>query len=218
LAEHLTKELVWGIVKDRYPDKPMAELTTIPSISPTTDWVSESPGVDSGQFWGPIWGIGFTASDNVVTTVSPTVDLVKDLVTEHIEKVKVTIWETTNMVTGQIEEVTTLSKEQIVGATGADETRFSTTTTTTILTTTATTRGVEVTKDYRVLPSEVGLSINDLHWSYYLLIGFACLALLVCLAQGFACLYISLARQNNSSKLKEVLVCRKTKDKTNLGS
>ena len=153
----------------------MANLQTTPSISPTTDWVSESPGVDSGQFWGRVWGIGdrpITANENFVTTVSPTVDLVKDLVTEHIEKVKVTIWETTNMVTGQIEEVTTLPKEQIVGATGADETSFSTTTMTTILTTTPTTRGVEeVTKDYRVLPGEIGLSIDDLHWSYYLLIG-----------------------------------------------
>merc|ERR1712181_13407 len=127
LPEHLTKKLVWGFVEGKYPEKPMAELTTTPSISPTTDWVSESPGVDSGQFWGPIWGIGdqpITASENFVTTVSPTVNLVKDLVTEHIEKVKVTIWETTNMATEQIEEVTTLSKEQILDATGADETRL----------------------------------------------------------------------------------------------
>ena len=169
LPEHLAKELVWGFVKST--KEPMAELTTTPS---TTDWVSESPGVGSGQFWGRVWGIGdrpTTASDNVVTAVSPTIDLVKDLVTEHIEKVKVTMWETTNIVTDQIEEVTTLSKEQIVAATSADETSFSTTTTTTISTTTLTTRGVEVTKDYRVLPGEVGVCIEDLHWSYYLLIG-----------------------------------------------
>jgi len=212
LPEHLATELIWGFVNST--KEPMAELTTTP---PTTDWVSESPALDSGQFWGRVWGIGdqpSTSSDNVVTTVSPTIDLVKDLVTEHIEKVKVTWWETTNIVTDQIEEVTTLSKEQIVVATGADETSFSTTTTTTISTTTPTTRGVEVTKDYRVLPGEVGLSIEDLHWSYYLLIGFACLALLVCLAQGFTCLYISLARQNNSSRLKEVVVCRKTEKRS----
>merc|ERR1719397_1270985 len=140
LPEHLATELIWGFVNST--KEPMAELTTTP---PTTDWVSESPALDSGQFWGRVWGIGdqpSTSSDNVVTTVSPTIDLVKDLVTEHIEKV---------IVTDQIEEVTTLSKEQIVVATGADETSFSTTTTTTISTTTPTTRGVEVTKDYRVL-------------------------------------------------------------------
>jgi len=228
LPEHLSKELVWGFVdppQDRQPYKSLAELTTATptTISPTTDWVSESPGLDSGRFWGRVWGIGeepTTPSANVAATVSPTVDLVKDLVTEHIEKVKVTVWHTTNLVTtGQIEEVTSsLSKEQIVGnATSADKTSFSTTTTT-VPTTTPTTSVVEVTKDYRVFGSEVSISIEDLHWSYYLLIGFACLALLVCLAQGFTCLYISLARQNNSSGLKEVVVYGKTTSKRSLGS
>jgi len=221
------KELVWDFVDGGQPEKPLAGLTTETSttISPTTDWVSESPGVDSGRFWGRVWGIGealTTPSAYVAATVSPTVDLVKDLVTEHIEKVKVTMWQTTNLVTtGQIEEVaSTLSKEQIVGnATGADKTSFTTTTTTTTIpTTTPTTRVVEVTKDYRVFGSEVTISIEDLHWSYYLLIGFACLALLVCLAQGFTCLYISLGRQNNPSGLKEVLVCGKTTSKRSLGS
>merc|ERR1712130_610480 len=114
-----------------------------------------------------VWGIGeasTTPSANVAATVSPTVDLVKDLVTEHIEKVKVTMWQTTNLVTtGQIEEVaSTLSKEQIVGnATGADKTSFTTTTTTTTIpTTTPTTGVVEVTKDYRVFGSEVTISID----------------------------------------------------------
>ena len=180
LPEHLVKELVWNFVDRRQPEKPLAGLTTETSttISPTTDWVSERPGVDSGRFWGRVWGIGealTTPSANVAATVSPTVDLVKDLVTEHIEKVKVTMWQTTNLVTtGQIEEVaSTLSKEQIVGnATGADKTSFTTTTTTTTIpTTTPTTRVVEVTKDYRVFGSEVTISIEDLHWSYYLLIG-----------------------------------------------
>lgn len=217
LPEHLVKELVWGFVEEDHPDKPPAELTT---ATATTDWVSESPGVDSGRIWGRVEDVPTTASANVASTISPTV---KDLVTEQIEKVKVTVWQTTNLIE---ESGSTLSKEQIVGSTGADKTSFSTTTI-------STTRLAEVTKDYRVFGNEVELSFDKLHWSYYLLIGvimmistvkltlqgFACLAFLVCLAQGLTCLYISLARQNHSSGLKEIkVVCRKKSGTRSLSS
>jgi hypothetical protein len=198
IPEHLVKELVWGFVEENEPEKAPSELTTATSISPTTDWVSEYSGGASGRIWGRV----------VDATVTPTV---KDLVTEHIEKVKVTLWQTTNLV---IEESgSTLSKEQIVGSTaGANQTSFSTTT--------ATTRVAEVPKDYRVFGRlDVDISFEDLHWSYYLLIGFACLAFLVCLAQGLTCLYISLARQKSSSGLKEVkVVCGKKSSKGSLNS
>merc|ERR1712168_250846 len=110
-----------------------------------------------------------------------------------IEKVKVTVWQTTNLV---IEEsASTRSKEEIVGLTGADKTSFSTIP--------PTTQFSEVKKDYRVFESEVPISFEYLHWSYYLLIGFASLAFLVCLAQTLTCLYISLAR----CPLEKTLVC-----------
>jgi len=166
--DHLVKERVWGFVEADHP-----ELTTA-----TTDWVSESPGVDSGRIWGRVVDPPTTASaDDVAATISPTV---KDLVTEQIEKVKVTVWHQTTNLVG--ESGSTLSKEQIVGWTGGDKTTA--------------TSGLadEVTKDYRVFGNEVEISFEELHWSYYLLIGFACLAFLVCLAQGLTCLYISLAR------------------------
>jgi len=207
--EHLVNERIWGFVEDDPPN----ELTTATSISPTTDWVSENSisGVDSGRIWGRV-------VDLQPTTVS---SKVKDLVREQIEKVKVTVWETaTNLV---IEESgSTLSKEQIVSSstTDSDKTIFSTTTTiattipTTIPTTTPRTRVAEVTlKDYRVFDaSDFAISLDDLHWSHYLLIGFACLAFLVCMAQGLTCLYICLARKNNPSGLSEVkIVCGKKK-------
>jgi hypothetical protein len=207
IPEHLVKELVWGFVEENEPEKVPTELTTptATSISPTTDWVSEYSGGASGRIWGRV----------VDATVTPTV---KDLVTEHIEKVKVTLWQTTNLV---IEESgSTVSKGHIVGSTaGVNQTSFSTTTTT-IPTTTATTRVAEVPKDYRVFGRlDVDISFEDLHWSYYLLIGFACLAFLVCLAQGLTCLYISLARQKSSSGLKEVkVVCGKKSSKGSLNS
>ena len=166
--EHLVNERIWGFVEDDPPN----ELTTATSISPTTDWVSENSisGVDSGRIWGRV-------VDLQPTTVS---SKVKDLVREQIEKVKVTVWETaTNLV---IEESgSTLSKEQIVSSstTDSDKTIFSTTTTiattipTTIPTTRPTTRVAEVTlKDYRVFDtSDFAISLHDLHWSHYLLIG-----------------------------------------------
>jgi len=186
--DHLVKERVWGFVEADHP-----ELTTA-----TTDWVSESPGVDSGRIWGRVVDPPTTASaDDVAATISPTV---KDLVTEQIEKVKVTVWHQTTNLVG--ESGSTLSKEQIVGWTGGDKT--------------TPTSGLadEVTKDYRVFGNEVEISFEELHWSYYLLIGFACLAFLVCLAQGLTCLYISLARQNNSSGLKEVKVVCGKKNRT----
>jgi len=167
--DHLVKERVWGFVEADHP-----ELTT---ATATTDWVSESPGVESGRIWGRVVDPSTTASANVAATISPTV---KDLVTEQIEKVKVTVWHQTTNLVG--ESGSTLSKEQIVGWTGGDKTTA--------------TSGLadEVTKDYRVFGNEVEISFEELHWSYYLLIGFACLAFLVCLAQGLTCLYISLAR------------------------
>jgi len=187
--DHLVKERVWGFVEADHP-----ELTT---ATATTDWVSESPGVESGRIWGRVVDPSTTASANVAATISPTV---KDLVTEQIEKVKVTVWHQTTNLVG--ESGSTLSKEQIVGWTGGDKTTA--------------TSGLadEVTKDYRVFGNEVEISFEELHWSYYLLIGFACLAFLVCLAQGLTCLYISLARQNNSSVLKEVKVVCGKKNRT----
>jgi len=203
LPDHLVKERVWGFVEehhlDKLPDEFSHELTTATSISPTTDWVSENTGVDSGRIWGRVVDAPTTASATV-----------KDLVTEQIEKVKVTVWQTTNLV---IEEsASTRSKEEIVGLTGADKTSFSTIP--------PTTQFSEVTKDYRVFESEVPISFEDLHWSYYLLIGFASLAFLVCLAQTLTCLYISLARQKHSSGLEEVkVVCgKRSKSKRSLSS
>jgi len=187
--DHLVKERVWGFVEADHP-----ELTT---ATATTDWVSESPGVESGRIWGRVVDPSTTASANVAATISPTV---KDLVTEQIEKVKVTVWHQTTNLVG--ESGSTLSKEQIVGWTGGDKTTA--------------TSGLadEVTKDYRVFGNEVEISFEELHWSYYLLIGFACLAFLVCLAQGLTCLYISLARQKSSSGLKEVKVVCGKKNRT----
>ena len=145
--DHLVKERVWGFVEADHP-----ELTT---ATATTDWVSESPGVESGRIWGRVVDPSTTASaDDVAATISPTV---KDLVTEQIEKVKVTVWHQTTNLVG--ESGSTLSKEQIVGWTGGDKT--------------TPTSGLadEVTKDYRVFGNEVEISFEELHWSYYLLIG-----------------------------------------------
>ena len=144
--DHLVKERVWGFVEADHP-----ELTT---ATATTDWVSESPGVESGRIWGRVVDPSTTASANVAATISPTV---KDLVTEQIEKVKVTVWHQTTNLVG--ESGSTLSKEQIVGWTGGDKT--------------TPTSGLadEVTKDYRVFGNEVEISFEELHWSYYLLIG-----------------------------------------------
>ena len=144
--DHLVKERVWGFVEADHP-----ELTT---ATATTDWVSESPGVESGRIWGRVVDPSTTASANVAATISPTV---KDLVTEQIEKVKVTVWHQTTNLVG--ESGSTLSKEQIVGWTGGDKTTA--------------TSGLadEVTKDYRVFGNEVEISFEELHWSYYLLIG-----------------------------------------------
>merc|ERR1711874_454941 len=72
-------------------------------------------------------------------------------------------------------------------------TKFSTITWAPPTTTTTETDGA-ITWDYRLLAVDASFDIADLHWSYFLLIGFACLALLVCLAQAFACLYTSLGR------------------------
>ena len=159
--EHLVKERVWGFVEDNPPN----ELTTATSISPTTDWVSENSysGVDSGRIWGSV-------IDTQLSTVSPAVE---DLVTEHFEKVKVTVWQTATNLTFE-ESESTLLIEQIVGSSTAtaDKTSSSTTTTATIPTIKPT-RVPEVTlKDYRVFDGSDGaISLEDLHWSYYLLIG-----------------------------------------------
>merc|ERR1712073_189899 len=93
-------------------------------------------------------------------------------------------------------------------------TKFSTITSPPTTTTTTETDGA-ITWDYRLLGVDASFDMEDLHWSYFLLMGFACLALLVCLAQAFACLYTSLGRQNDdsSSQLREVLICKRKNKK-----
>merc|ERR1711953_479823 len=158
-----------------------------------------------GMVWcGRVWDLATTStnigSDNT-TTDSPTIDLV----TEQIEKVKVTLWQATNMIDIVRTTASTLAKEQMSGVTDANGTNSPSTALF------ASTPISSTRKDYRMFGVQVTVSMEDLHWSYYLLIGFACLALLVCLAQGSTCLYISLVgRQRNRSHLKEVLVCGKS--------
>merc|ERR1712038_999501 len=114
LPEHLVKELVWGFVsqaKEHHPDKALAHLTTTTasSISPTTDWVSQHPADGhSGRVWDPATTSTNIGSDNT-TTDSPTIDLV----TEQIEKVKVTLWQATNMIDIVRTTASTLAKEQM---------------------------------------------------------------------------------------------------------
>jgi len=204
LPEHLVRELVWGFVDSSHNqganDVHGETATTATSISQTTtDWVREN-----------------VQSDKIISTVSPIMDLMKDVVTEHIEKVKVNILQTTTFPSEEINEMSTVINEQ-----SSEETFLRTTSTTTLSTitpppptTTTTVTDDEVTWDYRLLGVDASFGIEDLHWSYFLLMGFACLALLVCLAQASACLYTSLGRQNDaSSQLREVLICKRKNKK-----
>merc|ERR1712079_668404 len=147
-------------------------------------------------------------SDNIVSTVSP----IMDLVTEHIKRVKVNISESTTFLSEEIYEISTVINEQLSEGTSlktASTTKFSTITSPPPTTTTTETDGA-ITWDYRLLGVDASFDMEDLHWSYFLLMGFACLALLVCLAQAFACFYTSLGRQNDSSsQLREVLICKR---------
>jgi len=227
LPEHLVRELVWGFV-DSSDNQGANDVhgetgTTATSISKTTtDWVRESPGENIEPVWDQMTTLpkaelsDDVPSDNIISTVSPIVDLVKDVVTEHIEKVKVNILQTTTFPSEEINEMSTVINEQL-----SEETFLRTTLTTTLSTitpppptTTTTVKDDEVTWDYRLLGVDDSFGIEDLHWSYFLLMGFACLALLVCLAQAFACLYTSIGRQNDSSsQLREVLICKRKNKK-----
>jgi len=228
LPEHLVRELVWGFVDSSdnqgANDVHGETVTTATSISQTiTDWVRESPGENIGPVWDQVTTLPSTElsddfpSDNIISTVSPIVDLLKDVVTEHIEKVKVNILQTTTFPSVEIDEISTVINEQLYEDTSLktiSTTKFSTITSSPPPTTTTETDDV-VTWDYRLLGVDASFGIEDLHWSYFFLMGFACLALLVCLAQAFACLYTSLGRQNDdsSSQLREVLICKRKNKK-----
>jgi len=201
LPEHLVRELVWGFVDSSdnqgANDVHGETATTATSISQTTtDWVREN-----------------VPSDNIVSTVSP----IMDVVAEHIERVKVNISKSTTFPSEEIGEISTVINEQLSEGTSlktTSTTKFSTITSPPPTTTTTETDGA-ITWDYRLLGVDASFDMEDLHWSYFLLMGFACLALLVCLAQAFACLYTSLGRQNDdsSSQLREVLICKRKNKK-----
>jgi len=213
------RELVWGFVDTSHNqganDVHGETATTI--FQTTTDWVRESPGVNIGPVWDQVTGLPKPSddpSDNIISTASPIVNLVKDVVTEHIEKVKVNILHTTTFPSVEMDEVSTVISE--LSSDPEDTTlRAMLSTITPPPPTTTTLRDDEVTWDYRLLGVDASFGIEDLHWSYFLLMGFACLALLVCLAQAFACLYTSLGRQNDdsSSQLREVLICKRKNKK-----
>ena len=175
LPEHLVKELVWGFVsqaKEHHPDKALAHLTTTTasSISPTTDWVSQHP---ADGYSGRVWDLATTSIEDVTartstnigsdntTTDSPIIDLV----TEQIEKVKVTLWQATNMIDIVRTTASTLAKEQMSGVTDANGTNSPSTALS------ASTPISSTRKDYRMFGVQVTVSMEDLHWSYYLLIG-----------------------------------------------
>jgi len=201
LPEHLVRELVWGFVDSSdnqgANDVHGETATTTTSISQTTtDWVREN-----------------VPSDNIVSTVSP----IMDVVAEHIERVKVNISKSTTFPSEEIGEISTVINEQLSEGTSlktTSTTKFSTITSPPPTTTATETDGA-ITWDYRLLGVDASFDMEDLHWSYFLLMGFACLALLVCLAQAFACLYTSLGRQNDdsSSQLREVLICKRKNKK-----
>lgn len=200
LPEHLVRELVWGFVDSSHKqganDVHGETATTTTSISQTTtDWVREN-----------------VPSDNIVSTVSP----IMDVVAEHIERVKVNISKSTTFPSEEIGEIFTVINEQLSEGTSLKTTsitKFSTITSPPPTTTATETDGA-ITWDYRLLGVDASFDMEDLHWSYFLLMGFAFLALLVCLAQAFACLYTSLGRQNDSSsQLREVLICKRKNKK-----
>jgi len=224
LPEHLVRELVWGFVdsSDNQGANDVHGETATSISQTTTDWVREGPGENTGPVWDQMTGVSITKpsdvpSDNIISTVSPYMDLVKDVVTEHIERVKVNISESTTFLSEGIYEISTVINEQLsegTSLTTSSTTKFSTITSPPPTTTTTETDGA-ITWDYRLLGVDASFDMEDLHWSYFLLMGFACLALLVCLAQAFACLYTSLGRQNDdsSSQLREVLICKRKNKK-----
>merc|ERR1712113_260308 len=144
----------------------------------TTDWVREGPGENTGPVWDQMTGVPITKpsdlpSDNIISTVSPIVHLVKDVVTEHIERVKVNISETTTFLSEEIDEISTVINEQLsegTSLTTTSTTKFSTITSPPTTTTTTETDGT-ITWDYRLLGVDASFDMEDLHWSYFLLLG-----------------------------------------------
>jgi len=157
LPEHLVRELVWGFVDSSdnqgANDVHGETATTATSISQTTtDWVREN-----------------VPSDNIVSTVSP----IMDVVAEHIERVKVNISKSTTFPSEEIEEISTVINEQLSEGTSlktTSTTKFSTITSPPPTTTATETDGA-ITWDYRLLGVNASFDMEDLHWSYFLLMG-----------------------------------------------
>ena len=107
------RELVWGFVDSSdnqgANDVHGETATTTTSISQTTtDWVREN-----------------VPSDNIVSTVSP----IMDVVAEHIERVKVNISKSTTFTSEEIGEISTVINEQLSEGTSlktTSTTKFST--------------------------------------------------------------------------------------------
>merc|ERR1712038_218236 len=100
-------------------------------------------------------------------------DLVKDVVTEHIERVKVNISESTTFLSEEIDEISTVINEQLSEGTSlktTSTTKFSAITSPPPTTTTTETDGA-ITRDYRLLGVDASFDMEDLHWSYFRLMG-----------------------------------------------
>ena len=151
------RELVWGFVDSSdnqgANDVHGETATTTTSISQTTtDWVREN-----------------VPSDNIVSTVSP----IMDVVAEHIERVKVNISKSTTFTSEEIGEISTVINEQLSEGTflkTTSTTKFSTITSSPPTTTATETDGA-ITWDYRLLGVDASFDMEDLHWSYFLLMG-----------------------------------------------
>ena len=151
------RELVWGFVdtsnNQGANDVHGETATTTTSISQTTtDWVREN-----------------VPSDNIVFTVSP----IMDVVAEHIERVEVNISKSTTFPSEEIGEISTVINEQLSEGTSlktTSTTKFSTITSPPPTTTTTETDGA-ITWDYRLLGVDASFDMEDLHWSYFLLMG-----------------------------------------------
>ena len=96
----------------------------------------ERPGENTGPVWDQVTRVPNTEpsddvpSDNIISTVTPIVErCVKDVVTEHVEKVKVNILQTTTFSSVEIDEVSTVINEQF-----SEGTSLTTTSTTTLST------------------------------------------------------------------------------------
>ena len=177
MPDHLVRELVWGFV-DSSGNQGANDVhgeTATSIFQTTTDWERESPGVNIGPVWDQVTGVPNTKqsaipSDNIISSVSPIVDLVKDVMTEHIEKVKVNILQTTTFPSVEIDEVSTVINELLSDS--EDTTlRAMLSTITPPPPTTTTLRDDEVTWDYRLLGVDASFDIEDLHWSYFFLMG-----------------------------------------------